>query len=677
MTPSAFVPGPPAAPRPATGVIQSVTPSLDQSDVRPVAEPPVDTDDLTDTAERPKIDVPPPVERDREPLLEAMPIVAAAEFVEPEVAAADITVPVAASTAPTPVDAAPAETSGNGRRVLYAVLGLIALIAIAYVAVAALGSDKLPRGTTIAGVDVGGMTPEDAEAALEEGLATRSTAPLDVTIDGTPRAITPESAGLSVDYAASVDDIETTTWSPASVWNHLFGGDDEDAVITVDKVKLGTVLNELAADVASPPTEGGVAFRGTEVVVTEPKTGRELDTAEAAAAVQDAYLDPDADVELSLVDAPPEIDEADVQEAVESFANPAVSGPVTLVFDDKSVTLNPGEFTPLLSMKPQSGSLVPAVKAKKLAKLTGEEVGESGAPVDATVKLVDGRPRVVKGKPGLTYAPADVAGALVTAAASSGSREQDVKPTKTKPDFTTKDAKALGIRRKVSSFTTYYPYAAYRNVNIPRAGVLIDGTVLKPGDVFSLNDTVGERTVANGFTTGFVISGGILKEDLGGGVSQMATTTFNAMYFAGLKDVEHKPHSFFIDRYPEGREATVAWGQTDLRFKNDTPYGVLIQVDVTPAGTSSGVVTVSMWSTKYWDITSSTSPRYNIRPAGTQTFKTEDCVPNTGVAGFDVDVTRFFRRPSQEELVKQEEFHWSYNPADTIICKPPDEEEDP
>ena len=634
------------------------------------------SDELSDTAERPRIDLPPPVERDRAPLVEAVPLVAAAEFVEPEVAAADIAVPVASPT-PTPPPAP--EDKAGGRLVFFLLLGLIVLFLLVYVATAAMGAGKLPQGTTISGVDVGGMTPDEAEQALRVGLTARSRAPLDVTIDGQPRAITPKSAGLGVDYAASVDDVDTTTWAPASVWNYLFGGEDQDAVVTVDDVQLATVLNEVAAEVASPATEGGVAFRGTEVVVTEPKSGSELDTVEAAAAVQDAYLDPDAQVDLSLVDAPPEIDQADVQEAVDSFANPAVSGPVTLVFDKKSLTLSPREFTPLLSMKPQSGALVPAVKAKALTALAKEEIGGAGAPVDATVKLVDGRPRIVKGKPGLTYVPPDVASAFVTAAAkASGGREQDVTPTKTKPDFTTKDAKALGIRRRVSSFTTYYPYAAYRNVNIPRAAVLVNGTLLKPGETFSLNDTVGERTVANGFTTGFIISGGLFAEDLGGGVSQMATTTYNAMYFAGLKDVEHWPHSFFIDRYPPGREATVAWGSKDLRFKNDTPYGVLVQANVTPATPStSGVVTVSMWSTKLWDVTTTASDRYNFTSPGTRTLNTENCVPNVGYGGFEIDVTRFWHKPGQSAVVKQEPKHTLYIPADTVICKPPDTEETP
>ena len=102
-------------------------------------------------------------------------------------------------------------------------------------------------------------------------------------------------------------------------------------------------------------------------------------------------------------------------------------------------------------------------------------------------------------------------------------------------------------------FTTSFPYAEYRNINIGRAAELINNTLLKPGETFSLNRIVGERTAANGFTEGYVIKGGIEK-DLGGGVSQSATTTFNAMFFAGLKDIQHRPHTLYINRYPAGRE---------------------------------------------------------------------------------------------------------------------------
>ena len=95
--------------------------------------------------------------------------------------------------------------------------------------------------------------------------------------------------------------------------------------------------------------------------------------------------------------------------------------------------------------------------------------------------------------------------------------------------------------------------------------------MLKPGEIFSLNGIVGERTAANGFVEGFIIKGGKFKEELGGGVSQSATTTFNAMFFAGLKDIQHQPHTLYIDRYPAGREATVAWPTPGPEASRTTP----------------------------------------------------------------------------------------------------------
>jgi vancomycin resistance protein YoaR len=254
----------------------------------------------------------------------------------------------------------------------------------------------------------------------------------------------------------------------------------------------------------------------------------------------------------------------------------------------------------------------------------------------------------------------------------AGQREMPVKATVRQAAFRTADARRLRITERVSTFTTYYPHAEYRNVNIGRAAELIDGTVLKPGETFSLNRIVGERTRQNGFTEGFVISDGVFREDLGGGVSQIATTTFNAMFFAGLKDVEHKPHSFYIDRYPVGREATVAWGSVDLRFTNDTPYGVLVTARrdrSTPS--SSGSVTVSMWSTKTWDITARTGERYNFTEPKTRRLSDPECVDNEGYGGFDIDVFRTFRRPGSPKVVRNERFHTTYTPSDTVICTSP------
>ncbi|NPC95841.1 VanW family protein [Nocardioides sp. zg-DK7169] len=567
----------------------------------------------------------------------------------------------------------PGREKAGGRVVLLVVLGLVLLAALAYGALYVLAGDKVPRGTTVAGVDIGGRTQVEAERVLDDELADRVQGAVSVKVGNRVEKITAADAGLSVDVEGSVAAAGGgRSWDPARLWDYFVGGKDLDAVVEVDDARMDALLTELAEKVGTPPRDGDIVFEGSEIRVVEPRNGRAIDPDTAREEILAAYLREEPVAELSVRAAQPDIDEADVQRALDEFANPAVSGPVTLEFQGSSIELSPDEFGPVLGVRPEKGALVPEVDEAALTELVDESFGDEGAAVDATVRLVNGRPQVVPGRKGVTYDPDDVTGGFVDlVTAPEGKRSMEVASTVDEPDFDAADAKALGIKEKVSSFTTYYPPATYRDVNIGRAAELIDGTVLKPGETFSLNDTVGERTVENGFTTGTIISNGIFKEDLGGGVSQMATTLFNAMFFAGLEDVEHKAHSVYIDRYPVGREATVAWGAVDLRFRNDTDHGVLIDAKVTPsAGRSQGVVTVSMWSTKTWDIETTTSDRYAFTSPGTQTLSGDDCLPNTGYGGFDVDVKRIFKRPGSDEVVRTETFTTTYIPSDTIICKP-------
>lgn len=565
----------------------------------------------------------------------------------------------------------PREKEG-GKVVLLMLLGLALLVAGGYTAAYVVAGDTVPRGTTVVGIPIGGRTQAAAQRELETRLAGRLAEPIRVSVDGRATTLTPAQAGIGVDYAASVAGAGgDQSWDPSRLWDYYTGGDDLDAVLTVDEPTLAAALDRAATD--RPAVDGTVTFEGDQIQTTAPRTGLALDADEARAALEAAFLSGQSDVELTRQQSQPDIDAADVQQALTDFANPAMSGPVTLVFGESRVRLQPRDFGAALALRPEGGTLVPDLDERALTTLVDGAISDDGAPVDATVALVHGTPRVVPAKPGVSYDPADVSDAFLTLVTRpDGKREMKVRATVAEADFTTKDARKLGITEKVSSFTTYYPYAEYRNTNIGRAAELVDGTLLKPGETFSLNDTVGERTRENGFTVGFIISDGIFAEDLGGGVSQMATTTFNAMFFAGLEDVEHKPHSFYIDRYPVGREATVAWGSVDLRFRNDTPYGVLIAAHVTPSTPStSGVVTVSMYSTKVWDITASTSDRYHLTSPATRVLRTPDCYPNTGYGGFDIDVTRHFRKHGESALDHDEVFHTHYTPSDTVICKPP------
>jgi vancomycin resistance protein YoaR len=570
------------------------------------------------------------------------------------------------------------QDKAGGRVVLWLLLALVVVFGGLYVAAHYAAGDRVPRGTTVSGVSIGGHPQAEAADRLRAGLADQVSTPIEAEVDGTPVTIEAAEAGLDVDYEASVAEAGgEESWDPVRLWNYFTGGDDLEAEVTVDDAALGALVTRLDAEHGRTPREGALAFEGASIDETTPRTGRALDPAATGEALAGAWLD-GSTAELILVEQEPEIDAGDLAEARSSFANAAVSGPVTLTFEQSTVRLQPADYTAALSMEAVDGELVPRLDDKALGTVLEGKVAVGGAPVDATVALVGGRPQVIPAKPGVTYDEGQIAGSFLELVAASGDqRTLSVDAKVARPDVTTKEARALQIKERVSTFTTYYPHAEYRNVNLGRAAEIIDGYVLEPGETFSLNDTVGERTEANGFTEGYVISDGILVSDLGGGVSQMATTLFNGMFFAGLEDVEHKPHSFYIDRYPIGREATVAWGAVDLRFRNDTPYGVLIDTNVTPSTpSSSGVVTVSMYSTKHWNITTSTGERHNITKPEVRRVNTLQCHANEGYGGFDIDVTRYFEPAgANTETREPEVFSTTYTPSDTVICTNPNAED--
>ena len=567
-----------------------------------------------------------------------------------------------------------AKERAGGRVVVVLVLVLALLAGGGYAAAYAAAGDNVPRGTRVAGVDIGGRSSAKAVALLVKKLGPTARAPIDVVVDDdTVLSLDPAESGLGVDFQATVRQAGGgRSWAPGRLWDYYTGGDDLEPVVLVDEPALEAAVTAIDDEVAVAPRNGRIRFVDGRVAVRDPRDGAGLDVPAVVAAVREAYLADDS-VDVSLVDRSPEIGDEQVAEALDSFANPALSGPVTMQFGQSRVSLAPRDYLDALSLDAVDGALVPSVDEDVIVGLVEDATVGKGSPVDATVALVDGKPKVVRSKPGLTFEPADVTAAFLDLVAQpDGERRAEVDGTVEPADFTTRDARKLKIRRQVSEFSTFFPYAEYRNVNLGRAAEIIDGTVLKPGEIFSMNDVVGERTRENGFTEGFIISNGIFKEDLGGGVSQMATTLFNAMFFAGLKDIEHKPHSFYIDRYPVGREATVVFGSLDLRFQNDTEYGVLVNAEVTPATTSSqGELRVRLFSTPVWDIESVTGDRYAFTSPETRTLTTEDCYPNTGYGGFTIDVTRVFREAGQDEVVRRENFNTVYTPSDTVICKPP------
>src|SRR3712207_6333458 len=150
-------------------------------------------------------------------------------------------------------------------------------------------------------------------------------------------------------------------------------------------------------------------------------------------------------------------------------------------------------------------------------------------------------------------------------------------------------------------------------------------------------------------------------------ISQFATTMFNAVFFSGLEDVFHKPHSYYISRYPAGREATVYEGQIDLVWKNDTDTGVFIDTAWTP-----GTITVTFYGTKRYEIESISGSRVNVRQPAVQEVPDDGtCKPQSGSQGFDITVTRVFKDVATGAEVKRENFQTHYAAEPVIRCVPP------
>jgi vancomycin resistance protein YoaR len=540
------------------------------------------------------------------------------------------------------------ERAGAGV-VLVMLVVLTLLFGGGYVAAYAGSQDKVPRGTRVAGIDVGGRTLVAAAAALQAGLADRAQAPITLDIGTEKTKVTPADAGLGVDYVASVEQAGAgRSWQPERLWDYYTGGHDFAPVVTVSAMTMADYVAGLAAEVGTAPRDGVVRFQDQHVTVQRPQNGRTVDPQQVQVAITAAYLSDDSTARIDLVPAAPTIDEADVQAAVRGFANPAMSGSVGLDFDGVQVHLQPRDYAAALSMRPVNGSLQPHVDAAKLHALVETALGGRSEPVDATVAMIGGRPKVVPARSGIEFVDAQVVAAFTAALTQpEGQRVAPVTAQLNEAHFTTKDARKLRIHDAVSTFSTTYSSRSAEQVS--RAVTLLDGTVLMPGATFSFRDVAGS----------------------GYGQDVLAATTalFNAAFLAGYGDVEHHAPGVYDGRSPVGRQAVIAGAGDDLRFSVDSPYGVLVRATAAPARPGRpGTVTVTMWSTASWEVTVATSPRTNVVEPATREDDGPGCVATPGRRGFDVDVTRHLHDPADPTRDRDEVVHTTYAPVDAVVC---------
>jgi vancomycin resistance protein YoaR len=223
-------------------------------------------------------------------------------------------------------------------------------------------------------------------------------------------------------------------------------------------------------------------------------------------------------------------------------------------------------------------------------------------PVDAGLSVSGGSVVVTPSRTGKGCCAPEAVEAVATALAGPPPTTPVSLPLHDVPARRTEDAvRRLGIAEQVATFTTAHNPGEPRVHNIHLIADMLRGKVIEPGATFSVNGAVGPRTTGNGFVDAPVIGdNNTFDTSPGGGISQFATTLFNAAFFAGLEIPEYQMHGLYISRYPFGREATLSFPHPDLKVRNNTPYGVLIW----PTYTGSSI-TVSLYSTHSVDATQS------------------------------------------------------------------------
>ncbi|WP_448616362.1 VanW family protein [Modestobacter sp. URMC 112] len=579
---------------------------------------------------------------------------------------------------PTGSDAGPGDPSGSGRSwwrrraVLVpaaAVLGLSALYGLDL----AVSSGDVPRGTVVAGLDLGGLSPAAASERLTEDLAPRMTADHPLVADDVQAVLHPPAAGIALDVPATVDAVDDQPLNPWTRLTTVFSDRTVDPVVTEDETALAAQLEQLAAQVDRAPVDATIAIDGTDAQVVEPVAGRTLDRDGAAAEITEALAaggDPATPIVLPVEVAEVRVDAAEAQRVLDETVTPGLSAPVTVRGADgaDSVEIPVEAIAAALTFEPQDdGTLATAVDPAALQAEMGDAFEPFGSPAqDARFEVSGDSISVIPSVDGQGIDPAVLAEQLLPVLAEEAPRSVTATLGPVPATFTTEQAEALGIREEVSSFTTNFTNAA-SGTNIRVAAEKVDGAIVRPGETFSLNTATGPRGAAQGYVPAGVISNGTFTTGIGGGVSQFATTMFNAVFFAGLEDVYHKPHSYYISRYPAGREATVYEGAIDLQWRNDTETGIYVQTEWVP-----GALTVRFWGTKYYDVESISSERYAVtQPVVQEKVDDGSCSPQGGSTGFGITVTRVFKDAATGAEVRREDFRTRYAAEPVIRCVPP------
>lgn len=506
---------------------------------------------------------------------------------------------------------------------------------------------RVPRGSTVAGVTIGGMSPAAAQETLEKEIGPRIANPVEVRAGTQRSTVVPREAGIQPQWQATVESAGITSSNPVRLLGSLLTTKELPLLSEVDDTAFREQITRLEQELHTDPTDGRIEFHGAQIIQHESTPGQDAQPDALRSAVRERWWQPEGlPVDISVL--PPLISTEEVRRVAEGPAASAVSAPVILHGrEGVDALLPPERVGEVLSFVPEgdTGRLRPEVNREAARGVFAEGLASSEVPyVNATIDFRGGDRRITPHKDGLVVNWEETLGDVDARLVGEEPKERDVVYVDDPAPYTTEMAENATFDDVLGEFTTG-GFSGPSGTNIARVAQSVDGAFIAPGEVFSLNGFTGPRGAAQGYVESGIILNGRPDKAVGGGISQFATTLYNAAYFAGMEDVAHTPHSYYISRYPAGREATVYEGAIDLQFRNTSPHGVRID-----AAVHGNEVTVRLRGVKTVTVESINGGRWARTEPQEVSVRGGECVPSSGAPGFTTSDTRIVRGLGGEEL---------------------------
>lgn len=548
----------------------------------------------------------------------------------------------------------------------------VIILGAAYAGLSHYLGGRIPNNTSVDGIDIGNLSPSQAQSTLETRLALKATDPVIVSVDGERLEIDPVRDGLGFDIEGTLAGLTGVSYDPRVVWSRLMDeGGEIPLRLVVDDAQVQARFEELAQDFDTPPQEGSVALALGEVQVTPSTPGRALDAYATAETVIAAWPD-QRRLEGTMTEVLPDLSAAEIERFVTEQAEPALSSSIVVEVDDFRGPVTTNQLSRLLTVVQSENHILDLeLDEETLVEIVRGATDEAVvAPRDARARLGDdGEPEVVPARVGTEIDEDAIVSAVreVLYLDDPDSRVVQVPTLEVEPELTTEEAQAWRLE-EMAEFRSQFPTGASnaaRTENIRVGLTHLNGLVIMPGEQFSLAESLSPITEDRGYVRAGVIVDGRLVEGLGGGLSQVSTTVLNTAWFSGLRIDEFTPHSYYIPRYPVGREATLAVGIIDNLWTNDTDAPVIIQTWI-----EDDEIVMRFWGDRQYTVETVTGERRNVIEPGESEDDSEECLPQAAAEGFDITVTRILKRSGEE--VDRQSWNTRYQPSDAIRCTHPD-----